>query len=66
MAELAGGRELLEDAVVLYEILERAAGNEIGETPEITQAEGKDDDETETGPDGQPKRRRRRRGGRRR
>ena len=66
VAELAGGRELLEDAVVLYEILERAAGNEIGETPEITQAEGKDDDETETGPDGQPKRRRRRRGGRRR
>ena len=63
-AELAGGRELLDDAVLLYEILERAAGNEVGETPEITQTEGKDDDEATE--NGEPKRRRRRRGGRRR
>ena len=65
-AELAGGKELLDDAVLLYELLEHAAGNEPGEVPTINQAEGKDDDEGGVDADGEPrKRRRRRRGGRR-
>jgi tRNA nucleotidyltransferase/poly(A) polymerase len=63
-AELAGGREMIEDAVLLFELLERAAGNEPGETKAIATGEGRDD---EQGDDGEPrKRRRRRRGGRRR
>jgi poly(A) polymerase len=64
-AELAGGRELIEDALLLYELLERAAGNDPGEAPAIDQTEGKDDDEAASG-DEPRKRRRRRRGGRRR
>ncbi len=65
-AELSGGRELLDDAVMLYELLERAAGHEVGETPEILQAEGKDDDAATGEAGDEPrKRRRRRRGGRR-
>jgi len=65
-AELAGGREMIDDAVLLYELLERATGNEPGAPPAVATQEGRDDDE-ERGPDGEPrKRRRRRRGGRRR
>ncbi len=64
-AELAGGKELLDDAIMLYELLERAAGHEVAETPEITQAEGKDDDAGGENGDEPRKRRRRRRGGRR-
>ncbi|MDQ3339850.1 MAG: polynucleotide adenylyltransferase PcnB [Myxococcota bacterium] len=63
-AELAGGREMIDDAVLLFELLERAAGNEPGETSALATGEGRDD---ELGDDGEPrKRRRRRRGGRRR
>ena len=64
-AELAGGRELIDDAVLLYELLERAAGG----TPEVpavlASGEGRDDDEPDD-PNQPRKRRRRRRGGRRR
>ena len=62
-AELAGGREMIDDAVLLFELLERAAGNEPGELSALATGEGRDDESD----DGEPrKRRRRRRGGRRR
>lgn len=64
-AELAGGRELIDDAVLLYELLERAAGG----TPEVpavlASSEGREDEEPDD-PNQPRKRRRRRRGGRRR
>ncbi|MBA3394620.1 MAG: polynucleotide adenylyltransferase PcnB [Deltaproteobacteria bacterium] len=63
-AELAGGREMIDDAVLLFELLERAAGNEPGDAPAVAPQEGRDDDAE--GADGDRKRRRRRRGGRRR
>src|SRR5688572_8939414 len=63
-AELAGGREMIDDAVLLFEILERAAGNEPGPAPALAAQEGRDD-EAEDGSEPR-KRRRRRRGGRRR
>jgi len=68
-----GGRDVVEDGVMLYELLERAgAGEPIAALPEPSGDEG--DGELEVGDDGgeldengQPrKRRRRRRGGRRR
>jgi tRNA nucleotidyltransferase/poly(A) polymerase len=62
-AELAGGRDLIDDAVLLFELLERAAGNEPGPVAAIATGEGRDDESSEEGP---RKRRRRRRGGRRR
>jgi tRNA nucleotidyltransferase/poly(A) polymerase len=63
-AELAGGREMIDDAILLFELLERAAGNEPGETSALATGEGRDDEVDENG---EPrKRRRRRRGGRRR
>jgi len=64
-AELAGGRDLIDDAVLLFELLDRAAGNDPGDAAiAVTPQEGRDDEVDE---DGQPrKRRRRRRGGRRR
>ncbi len=62
-AELSGGRDMIDDAVLLYEMLERAAGHEPTEIAAIATGEGRDEDE-ET--NGEPrKRRRRRRGGRR-
>jgi poly(A) polymerase len=65
-AELAGGRDLIDDAVLLYALLERAAGNE-GVIPEpIAMAEGRDDGDDDDDPNRPRKRRRRRRGGRRR
>ena len=64
-AELAGGRDLIDDAVLLYEILERAHGREVADVPAVAPSEGRNDDAPETG-DGSRKRRRRRRGGRRR
>jgi len=64
-AELAGGREMLEDAVLLFELMERAAGHEPGVAPAITPEEGREDDD-DGDPDRPRKRRRRRRGGRRR
>lgn len=64
-AELAGGRDLIDDALLLFELLERAAGNEPGEAPAVATQEGRDDDDSDDG-SGPRKRRRRRRGGRRR
>jgi hypothetical protein len=65
-AELAGGREMIDDAILLYELMERAAGNEPGAAPAITPEEGRDDDAEDDDPNRPRKRRRRRRGGRRR
>jgi hypothetical protein len=64
-AELTGGREVIEDAVLLYDLLERAAGNEPTAAPAIAPEGGSaaDDDDDPNRP---RKRRRRRRGGRRR
>jgi poly(A) polymerase len=64
-AELAGGRELIGDALLLYALVERAAGLE-GAMPEpIAMEEGRDGDDDDD-PNRPRKRRRRRRGGRRR
>ena len=63
-AELAGGREMIEDALLLFELMERATGHEPGAAPAITPEEGREDDDED--PDRPRKRRRRRRGGRRR
>ena len=65
-AELAGGREMIDDAVLLYELMARAAGNEPGAVPAITPEEGREDDGDDDDPNRPRKRRRRRRGGRRR
>jgi tRNA nucleotidyltransferase/poly(A) polymerase len=65
-AELAGGRDLIDDAVLLFELLERAAGHEVSAVPTVSSHEGKDDDVDADDPDAPRKRRRRRRGGRRR
>lgn len=63
-AELAGGRDLIEDAVLLFELLERAAGHEPTTVSAVATGEGREGD---AGDDDEPrKRRRRRRGGRRR
>jgi hypothetical protein len=68
--ELGGGRELVDDTTLLHALLERAAGREVGELPEVVGERGDGDaaDGELEGADGdQPrKRRRRRRGGRRR
>jgi hypothetical protein len=63
-AELGGGREVIVDAVLLFELMARAAGREPGAAPAIAPSEGRDDDEAED-PNAPRKRRRRRRGGRR-
>lgn len=69
-AELSGGQELLEDATLLYTIVERAAGNDavrpvaIATTDRRGGAGGVASDSDDT--DQPRKRRRRRRGGRRR
>jgi tRNA nucleotidyltransferase/poly(A) polymerase len=67
-AELAGGRDLLEDAVLLYTLLDRASGGDAElAIPEVTSAEGSGPIDAEDDDPNQPrKRRRRRRGGRRR
>jgi poly(A) polymerase len=66
-AELSGGRELIDDAVLLFELLERASGNEVSEVPTVAATgDGRDDEEGEDDPNAPRKRRRRRRGGRRR
>jgi poly(A) polymerase len=68
-AELAGGRDLIDDAVLLFELLERGAGNEPAEAASLAVAtgDGRDDEAGEDGDSDEPrKRRRRRRGGRRR
>jgi len=64
-AELAGGRDLIDDAVLLFELLARAAGQEPTEVVTVSPSDGRSDEEPSE--DGEPrKRRRRRRGGRRR
>ena len=63
-AELAGGRDLIDDAILLFELLERAAGHEPTEMSAIATGEGREDEAGDE--DGPRKRRRRRRGGRRR
>lgn len=65
-AELPGGRDQIDDALMLYGLLSRAAGNSADDSaaPIIATDEGRSDDDQDPG---QPrKRRRRRRGGRRR
>jgi poly(A) polymerase len=65
--ELAGGRELVEDSMLLYELLERAAGHEPELPTAVATGEGRETDEEESDDPNRPrKRRRRRRGGRRR
>jgi tRNA nucleotidyltransferase/poly(A) polymerase len=66
-AELAGGRELIDDAVLLFELLSRASGEDAAEGTALAVApqEGRDE-EAEDDSDAPRKRRRRRRGGRRR
>jgi poly(A) polymerase len=63
-AELNGGRELIDDSVLLYTLLERAAGSDA--EPPTTIATDSGREEPEGDGDGPRKRRRRRRGGRRR
>jgi hypothetical protein len=63
-AELAGGPDLIEDAVLLFELIERGAGKEPGAAPAVSIQEGRDDEGDEDA-GGSRKRRRRRRGGRR-
>jgi poly(A) polymerase len=66
-AELPGGADLVDDAVLLYELLERAAGHEVELPTTIATGEGREHDgEDEDDPNRPRKRRRRRRGGRRR
>jgi hypothetical protein len=67
-AELGGGRDSIDDAVLLYTLLERAAGND-AEMPHPVAAKGGNGAtaaEDEDDPNRPRKRRRRRRGGRRR
>jgi poly(A) polymerase len=70
-AELGGGREVIDEAVLLYELLERAAGRGQAPTPGVIAAPGgigagagRDGGDEDSDEDGK-KRRRRRRGGRR-
>jgi hypothetical protein len=65
-AELSAGRELIEDAMLLYELLERAAGHDPQLPSAIATGEGRETDGDDDDPDRPRKRRRRRRGGRRR
>jgi tRNA nucleotidyltransferase/poly(A) polymerase len=65
-AELPGGRDVIEDAVLLFELIERAAGKDPGTAPAVAMQEGRDDEAAEDEDGGLRKRRRRRRGGRRR
>jgi poly(A) polymerase len=64
-AELAGGREVIDEAVLLFELMERAAGKEPQQAPPIAADAGAATEEDDD-PDRPRKRRRRRRGGRRR
>ncbi len=67
-AELAGGRDLIDDAMLLFELLARAGGNEVPEIVAVSPQDGRPDEaDPDVDADGEPrKRRRRRRGGRRR
>ncbi|CAN5162335.1 hypothetical protein BH11MYX1_BH11MYX1_22830 [soil metagenome] len=67
-AELSGGRDLIDEAILLYTLLERAAGNEavLPTTVAATGGNGATSSEDDDDPNRPRKRRRRRRGGRRR
>ncbi|HTR52405.1 MAG TPA: polynucleotide adenylyltransferase PcnB [Kofleriaceae bacterium] len=65
-AELAGGRELIDDAVLLFALLERAAGHDPALPEPIAKGDRDDGDGEDDDADQPRKRRRRRRGGRRR
>jgi poly(A) polymerase len=65
-AELAGGRELIDDSVLLFALLERAAGHDPALPEPIAKSDGSGEDDDDDDPDQPRKRRRRRRGGRRR
>jgi poly(A) polymerase len=65
-AELTGGREVIDDAVLLFELMERADGKEPRATPAIAADAAGAATEEDDDPDRPRKRRRRRRGGRRR
>ena len=65
-AELVGGREVIDESLLLFELMERAAGKEPEAAPAVAadgEAAASDEDDD---PDRPRKRRRRRRGGRRR
>jgi tRNA nucleotidyltransferase/poly(A) polymerase len=65
-AELVGGREVIDESVLLFELMERAAGKEPRDAPAVAvEGAGAAPDEDDD-PDRPRKRRRRRRGGRRR
>jgi poly(A) polymerase len=64
-AELLGGRDLVDDAVLLYELVERAAGREVAAAPIAATQPGDGRNDDADAADGPRKRRRRRRGGRR-
>nr|HEX4316837.1 polynucleotide adenylyltransferase PcnB [Kofleriaceae bacterium] len=65
--ELSGGRELVDDVGLLYELVERASGREATPPPisAVLPGDGRDDDAADGADGGERKRRRRRRGGRR-
>jgi tRNA nucleotidyltransferase/poly(A) polymerase len=65
-AELVGGREVIDESLLLFELMERAAGKEPDAAPAVAAEGAADASEEDDDPDRPRKRRRRRRGGRRR
>jgi poly(A) polymerase len=65
-AELVGGREVIDEALLVFELIERAAGKEPQDAPAIAADSGEAAPDEDDDPDRPRKRRRRRRGGRRR
>jgi poly(A) polymerase len=65
-AELVGGREVIDESLLLFELMERAAGKEPDAAPAVAAEGAADASDEDDDPDRPRKRRRRRRGGRRR
>ena len=65
-AELVGGREVIDEALLLFDLNERAAGKEPRNAPEVAAESAEASPDEDDDPDRPRKRRRRRRGGRRR
>ena len=65
-AELVGGREVIDESLLLFELMERAAGKEPDAAPAVAADAAAAAPDEEDDPDRPRKRRRRRRGGRRR
>jgi hypothetical protein len=65
-AELVGGREVIDEALLVFELIERAAGKEPQDAPEVAAEVAEASPDEDDDPDRPRKRRRRRRGGRRR